>query len=63
MTATRFGALDALLILVVVYTLVFGAGVYYMFKLMAQGPQPHDADEENRPHPGLSQRVLSKTLH
>lgn len=53
----------SLLVLVVVYTLVFGAGVYYMFKLMAQGPQPHDADEENRPHPGLSQRVLSKTLH
>lgn len=53
----------SLLILVVVYTLVFGAGVYYMFKLMAKGPQPHDANEEDRPHPGLSKSVLSKTFH
>ena len=53
----------SLLILVVVYTMVFGAGVYYMFKLMAKGPQPHDANEEDRPHPGLSKSVLSKTFH
>lgn len=53
----------SLLVLVVVYMLVFGMGVYYMFKLMAEGPQPHDANEEDRPHPGLSNRVLSKTFH
>jgi cytochrome d ubiquinol oxidase subunit I len=40
----------SLLILVIVYFLVFGTGVFYMLKLMAKGPDPGDpAGEPPRP--------------
>jgi len=52
----------SLLILVVVYFLVFGMGVYYMLKLMARGPQPHAEHDEDPEHPGLSNRALSKSF-
>ena len=44
------------LILVVVYFLVFGVGVYYMLKLMAQGPQPHVEHLDDSVRPSLSNR-------
>lgn len=53
----------SLLILVVVYFLVFGMGVYYMLKLMAKGPQPHAEHDDSHEHPGLSRRPLSATFH
>ncbi len=46
----------SLLILVVVYFLVFGVGVYYMLKLMAQGPQPHVEHLDDSVRPSLSNR-------
>jgi cytochrome d ubiquinol oxidase subunit I len=46
----------SLLILVVVYLLVFGAGVYYMLKMMAQGPQPRVEHIDHSVRPSLSNR-------
>jgi len=48
----------SLLIFVVVYLLVFGTGVYYMLKLMKQGPVELTPDEFSRPNPGLHNRPL-----
>ena len=48
----------SLLIFVVVYFLVFGAGVYYMFKLMIKGPVEQTPDEFSRPNPVLHNRPL-----
>jgi len=50
----------SLLIFVVVYFMVFGVGVYYMLKLMRQGPTAH-AHEHVDPspeHPGLHPRGM-----
>jgi cytochrome d ubiquinol oxidase subunit I len=46
----------SLLILVVAYVMVFGAGVYYMLKLMAEGPQPHVEHIDHSVRPSLSNR-------
>nr|WP_217907449.1 cytochrome ubiquinol oxidase subunit I [Massilia sp. BJB1822] len=48
----------SLLIFVVVYFLVFGAGVYYMLKLMKNGPMELTPDEFSRPNPVLRNRPL-----
>jgi cytochrome d ubiquinol oxidase subunit I len=48
----------SLLVFVVVYFLVFGTGVYYMFKLMKRGPVEHD-DHDSYAHPGLHNRALT----
>ncbi|MGE8318805.1 MAG: cytochrome ubiquinol oxidase subunit I [Comamonas sp.] len=54
----------SLLILVVAYVLVFGAGVYYMLKLMAQGPQPHaEHGAEHSVRPSLSNRDQFQSFH
>ena len=36
-----------LIVFVVVYCVVFGVGIYYMFKLMNQGPQPLAQDHQS----------------
>lgn len=44
----------SLMIFVIVYTVVFGTGVYYMLKLMAKGPNlPADAAEADGPDTGI----------
>jgi cytochrome d ubiquinol oxidase subunit I len=48
----------SLLVFVVVYFLVFGAGVYYMLKLMKKGPLEQTPDEFARPNPALRNRPL-----
>ncbi|AJP56278.1 hypothetical protein UC34_03225 [Pandoraea vervacti] len=50
----------SLLILVVVYFLVFGMGVYYMLKLMKQGPSERAEYFVRLKHPGLNNRALSE---
>lgn len=50
----------SLLILVVVYFLVFGMGVYYMLKLMKQGPSERTEFFVRLKHPGLNNRALSE---
>ncbi|QNN58815.1 cytochrome ubiquinol oxidase subunit I [Diaphorobacter ruginosibacter] len=53
----------SLLILVVAYVLVFGVGVYYMLKLMAQGPQPHVEHHDPAARPSLSNRDPFQSFH
>ncbi|MBO9537741.1 cytochrome ubiquinol oxidase subunit I [Herbaspirillum sp.] len=54
----------SLLILVVAYVLVFGVGVYYMLKIMAQGPQPHvEHDNDHAVRPSLSNRDQFQSFH
>lgn len=48
----------SLLIFVLVYFLVFGIGLYYMLKLMKQGPSLNGKDMEQYDHPGLHNRAL-----
>ena len=52
----------SLLVLVVVYFMVFGVGVYYMLKLMARGPEPGVEHDEDREHPALTNRPLSQSF-
>ncbi|WP_266182105.1 cytochrome ubiquinol oxidase subunit I [Dyella humicola] len=51
----------ALLVLMVMYTVVFGTGITYMFKLVQQGPREHDVAEgdslNQRPSRPLSAAV------
>ena len=47
----------SLIIIVLVYFLVFGTGTYYMFKLMARGP---DADDPVISAAGLNHRPLAR---
>src|SRR5262249_3977993 len=48
----------SLLVLVVVYGLVFGTGVFYMLKLMARGPL-NSEQVSTTSHPALSNQTLS----
>ncbi|MDN0081928.1 cytochrome ubiquinol oxidase subunit I [Crenobacter sp. SG2305] len=48
----------SLLIFVIVYFLVFGVGLYYMLKLMKQGPSLSGKGMEQYDHPGLHNRAL-----
>jgi cytochrome bd ubiquinol oxidase subunit I len=48
----------SLLILVIVYFLVFGTGVYYMLKMMKKGPAEGIEGPESLKHPGLHNRTL-----
>ncbi len=52
----------SLLILVVVYILVFGMGVYYMMKLMRRGPSSETEHVDDPEYPGLSNRALSQSF-
>jgi len=52
----------SLLILVVVYFLVFGMGVYYMMKLMRRGPSLQTEHVDDPEYPGLSNRALSQSF-
>jgi len=45
---------SSLIAFVVVYFVVFGAGVYYLLRLMSTPPGPHEAEPE-----GLSQRIVA----
>ena len=55
-TAESHSPLDApavaasLLAFIVVYTAVFGAGIYYLLKLMAQPPHRGETEPPNVPH-------------
>jgi cytochrome d ubiquinol oxidase subunit I len=63
-TANSLAPVDAqqvgvsLLILVVVYFLVFGTGIYYMLRMMRRGPEGHLGEDELRKHPMLNNRAL-----
>jgi cytochrome bd ubiquinol oxidase subunit I len=48
----------SLLILVIVYFLVFGTGVYYMLKMMKKGPAEGIEGPESLKYPGLHNRTL-----
>jgi cytochrome d ubiquinol oxidase subunit I len=48
----------SLLILVLVYFLVFGTGVYYMLKMMKKGPEAGLETRESLKYPGLHNRAL-----
>lgn len=48
----------SLLIFVLVYFVVFGAGIYYMLKMMKKGPDVYIASPESMKYPGLRNRVL-----
>jgi cytochrome bd ubiquinol oxidase subunit I len=48
----------SLLILVIVYFLVFGTGVYYMLKMMKKGPGEGIESGESLKYPGLHNRTL-----
>lgn len=48
----------SLLVFVVVYFLVYGAGIYYMLKLMKSGPLEQTPDEFSRKHPVLHNNAL-----
>ncbi|MFM0209753.1 cytochrome ubiquinol oxidase subunit I [Paraburkholderia sediminicola] len=48
----------SLLILVLVYFLVFGMGVYYMLKMMKKGPGAGLETSESMKYPGLHNRAL-----
>jgi cytochrome bd ubiquinol oxidase subunit I len=51
----------SLLIFVVTYFLVFGAGIYYMLKLMAKGPSlPNDVLDEQRRDRGTGDALLGQ---
>ncbi|WP_445143352.1 cytochrome ubiquinol oxidase subunit I [Dyella sp. Tek66A03] len=51
----------SLLTFVIVYLLVFGTGIFYMVKLMKQGPSPGDAViPSNAPHPALEHNAMSR---
>jgi cytochrome d ubiquinol oxidase subunit I len=52
----------SLLVLVVVYCLVFGTGVFYMLKLMARGPIDSEP-VSSTDHPGLSNRALAQSFN
>lgn len=45
---------------IVVYTLIFGSGVYYMIKLIRQGPKPYN-DESDENDPGFYSNDLTET--
>jgi len=49
----------SLIIIVLVYFLVFGTGTYYMFKLMARGPDSDDRAAEVRNDPVISAAGLN----
>ena len=49
----------SLIIIVLVYFLVFGTGTYYMFKLMARGPDADDRAAEVRNDPVISAAGLN----
>jgi cytochrome d ubiquinol oxidase subunit I len=48
----------SLLIFLIVYTLVFGTGIYYMLQMLKRGPAAHIEQEETREHPVLNNRAL-----
>jgi cytochrome d ubiquinol oxidase subunit I len=52
----------SLLVLVVAYALVFGAGIFYMFKLMARGPADGAERVPAVSHPALRDRTLLRSL-
>ena len=52
----------SLLVLVVVYCLVFGTGVFYMLKLMARGPIESEP-VSGTDHPALSNRALAQSFN
>jgi cytochrome d ubiquinol oxidase subunit I len=51
----------SLLVLIIVYALVFGTGIYYMLKLMARGPVDSEPISSTA-HPALSPRTLSQSF-
>src|SRR5215468_119283 len=51
----------SLLVLVVVYCLVFGSGIFYMLRLMARGPQ-HSEQVRTTDHPALGNRALLQSF-
>jgi len=52
----------SLLVLIVVYALVFGAGVFYMLRLMARGPALGEEPASTAPHPVLATRQLAQSF-
>jgi len=48
----------SLLIFVMVYFVVFGAGIFYMLKMMKKGPELYVVSPESMKYPGLHNRVL-----
>jgi cytochrome d ubiquinol oxidase subunit I len=52
----------SLLVLVVVYSLVFGTGVFYMLRLMARGPVGVDEQVKTTAHPVLTSRPLAQSF-
>jgi cytochrome d ubiquinol oxidase subunit I len=51
----------SLLTFVIVYLLVFGAGIFYMLKLMKQGPALSDQNAPGKaPHPALERNALTR---
>jgi cytochrome d ubiquinol oxidase subunit I len=52
----------SLLVLVVVYAVVFGTGIFYMLKLMARGPL-HSEPVRAKDHPAFSNRALSQSFN
>ena len=52
----------SLLVLVIVYCLVFGTGVFYMLKLMARGPIESEP-VSGTDHPALSNRALAQSFN
>jgi len=51
----------SLLVLVVVYAIVFGTGIFYMLRLMARGPLPSE-QAKTAAYPALNARALSQTF-
>jgi cytochrome d ubiquinol oxidase subunit I len=43
----------SLAVFVIVYTIVFGAGTYYILKLIGKGPETHDTDTHDDPAAGV----------
>ena len=52
----------SLLVLVIVFCLVFGTGVFYMLKLMARGPIDSEPVSSTG-HPALSHRALAQSFN
>jgi len=52
----------SLFVLVVVYFLVFGTGVYYMMKLMKRGPTAEPEHGLAPKYPGLNKRALAQSF-
>lgn len=52
----------SLLVLVVVYSLVFGTGVFYMLRLMARGPVGSAEQIKTAVHPVLTSRPLAQAF-